>query len=41
MAHLVSRYIIQARLLPGAAVTESGVADILRRQQQGWNYIQI
>ncbi|MDX1487832.1 MAG: hypothetical protein R3268_06515, partial [Acidiferrobacterales bacterium] len=32
---------IQARLLPGTTVTESGVAEILRRQQQGWNYIQI
>jgi intracellular sulfur oxidation DsrE/DsrF family protein len=41
MAHLFRRYIIQARLLPGAAVSESGVAEILRRQQQGWNYIQI
>lgn len=32
---------IEVQLLSGTAVTESGVAEILRRQQQGWNYIQI
>lgn len=32
---------IEVQLLSGTAMTESGVAEILRRQQQGWNYIQI
>lgn len=32
---------IKARLLPGTTVTESGVVEILLRQQQGWSYIQI
>lgn len=30
---------ITARLLPGVTVIDSGVAQIMRRQQQGWAYI--
>lgn len=30
-----------ARLLPGVVVIDSGVAQIMRRQQQGWAYIQV
>lgn len=30
---------IAARLLPGVTVIDSGVAQIMRRQQQGWAYI--
>jgi intracellular sulfur oxidation DsrE/DsrF family protein len=29
------------RLLPGVIVIDSGVAEIMRRQQQGWAYIQV
>jgi uncharacterized protein len=29
-----------AKLLPGVVVIDSGVAQIMRRQQQGWAYIQ-
>ncbi len=32
---------IIARLLPQAVVTDSGVAQIMRRQQQGWAYLQV
>lgn len=32
---------IVARLLPQAVVTDSGVAQIMRRQQQGWAYLQV
>jgi len=32
---------ITARLLPGVIVIDSGVAQIMRRQQQGWAYIQV
>ncbi len=28
-----------ARLLPGVVLIDSGVAQIMRRQQQGWAYI--
>ncbi len=30
-----------AQLLPGVTVIDSGVAQIMRRQQQGWAYIQV
>jgi intracellular sulfur oxidation DsrE/DsrF family protein len=30
---------VTARLLPGVVVIDSGVAQIMRRQQQGWAYI--
>jgi intracellular sulfur oxidation DsrE/DsrF family protein len=30
-----------ARLLPGVVVVDSGVAQIILRQQQGWIYIQV
>lgn len=32
---------ITAQLLPGVTVIDSGVAQIMRRQQQGWAYIQV
>ncbi len=32
---------IIARLLPGTVVIDSGVAQIMRRQQEGWAYIQV
>lgn len=32
---------ITAHLLPGTVVIDSGVAQIMRRQQQGWAYIQV
>jgi len=32
---------ITAHLLKGVAVIDSGVAQIMRRQQQGWAYIQV
>ncbi len=32
---------ITARLLPGTVVIDSVVAQIMRRQQQGWAYIQV
>ena len=32
---------ITAELLPGASVVDSGVAQIILRQQQGWIYIQV
>jgi len=31
----------QAKLLPGVVVIDSGVAQIMRRQLQGWAYIQV
>ncbi len=31
---------IVAKLLPGVTVIDSGVAQLMRRQQQGWAYIQ-
>ena len=31
---------VSAKLLPGVAVIDSGVAQIMRRQHQGWAYIQ-
>jgi hypothetical protein len=32
---------LQAKLLPGVVVIDSGVAQIMRRQHQGWAYIQV
>jgi intracellular sulfur oxidation DsrE/DsrF family protein len=32
---------IRAQLLPGVIVIDSGVAQIMRRQHQGWAYIQV
>lgn len=32
---------ITAQLLPGVVVIDSGVAQLMRRQQQGWAYIQV
>ena len=32
---------IVAQLLPGVVVIDSGVAQIMRRQHQGWAYIQV
>ena len=32
---------ITARLLPGVVVTDSGMAEIMRRQHQGWTYLQV
>lgn len=32
---------VTAHLLPGVTVIDSGVAQIMRRQQQGWAYIQV
>ncbi len=32
---------ITARLLPGVIIIDSGVAQVMRRQQQGWAYIQV
>lgn len=32
---------LQAKLLPGVVVIDSGVAQIMRRQNQGWAYIQV
>jgi len=32
---------ITARLLPGVVVTDSGMAEITRRQHQGWTYLQV
>ncbi len=32
---------ITARLLPGVVVIDSGVAQIMRRQHQGWAYIRV
>lgn len=32
---------VTAKLLPGVVVIDSGVAQIMRRQQQGWAYIQV
>jgi hypothetical protein len=32
---------ISARLLPGIGVIDSGVAEIMRRQQRGWAYVQV
>ena len=32
---------ITARLLPDVIVIDSGVAQIMRRQQQGWAYIRV
>ena len=32
---------VSADLLPGTVVIDSGVAQIMRRQQQGWAYIQV
>jgi intracellular sulfur oxidation DsrE/DsrF family protein len=32
---------ITAKLLPGIVVIDSGVAQIMRRQQEGWAYIQV
>lgn len=32
---------IIARLLPGVVVIDSGVAEIMRRQQEGWAYIRV
>ncbi len=32
---------ILVRLLPGVVVIDSGVAELMRRQNQGWTYIQV
>ena len=32
---------IRAQLIEGVMVIDSGVAQIMRRQQQGWAYIQV
>jgi intracellular sulfur oxidation DsrE/DsrF family protein len=32
---------IVAKLLPGVVVIDSGVAQLMRRQNQGWAYIQV
>ncbi len=32
---------LHAKLLPGVVVIDSGVAQIMRRQHQGWAYIQV
>lgn len=32
---------LTAKLLPGVVVIDSGVAQIMRRQHQGWAYIQV
>lgn len=32
---------IDAKLLPGVTVIDSGVAQLMRRQQQGWAYIRV
>jgi len=32
---------ISVKLLPGVVITDSGVAQIMRRQHQGWSYIQV
>ncbi|HEY5683642.1 MAG TPA: hypothetical protein VIR61_08215 [Sulfuricaulis sp.] len=32
---------VTAKLLPGVVVIDSGVAQIMRRQHQGWAYIQV
>lgn len=32
---------LNVKLLPGVEVTDSGVAQIMRRQHQGWAYIQV
>ncbi len=32
---------ITARLLPGVVIVDSGVAQLMRRQNQGWAYIQV
>ena len=32
---------VETRLLPGTIVIDSGVAQIIRKQQQGWVYIQV
>jgi len=38
---LKHEYGITAHLLKGVSITDSGVAQIMRRQQQGWAYIQV
>jgi len=38
---LKSEHGITARLLPGTVVIDSGVAQIMRRQREGWAYIQV
>lgn len=32
---------IHVRLLPGARVIDSGVVEVIRRQSEGWTYIQV
>ena len=32
---------VAIRLLPGVIVIDSGVAEIMRRQSQGWTYLQV
>lgn len=32
---------VTAKLLPGVVTTDSGVAQIMRRQQEGWAYLQV
>jgi len=32
---------ISVRLLPGVVITDSGMAEIMRRQHQGWTYLQV
>jgi len=32
---------LTVKLLPGVVITDSGVAQIMRRQHQGWAYLQV
>ena len=32
---------IAIRLLPGVIIIDSGMAEIMRRQNQGWTYLQV
>jgi len=32
---------ISVQLLPEAVIIDSGVAEVIKRQQQGWAYIQV
>ena len=36
---LSARHLTPADLLPSATTVDSGVAEIVRRQEQGWAYI--
>ena len=39
--HVEQEIGFHAKLLPGVVVIDSGVAQIMRRQLQGWAYIQV